>query len=109
MDMDIVDNLRISRLFDIYGQLLTSKQQNVMSAYFYDNLTLTEIGDNLSISRQAVKDSISACIRILENYESHLHIIENQSRTIQALQALKECPTSSLDSAIDRIINEIRS
>ncbi len=106
--MDIVDNIRINKLFDIYGQLLTDRQQVIMSAYFYDNLTLSEIGDNLSISRQAVKDSISVCIKALENFEKCLHVVENETDIISKLESLKDCPKDKLAGRIDQIINELR-
>ena len=106
--MDIVDSLRINKLFDVYGGLLTSKQQIIMSAYFYDNLTLSEIGDNLSISRQAVKDSISVCVKALENFESHLHIVADEEIIVGMLEKLKTCPRDSMEKKIDQIINKVR-
>ena len=106
--MDIVDNLRINKLFDIYGKLLTIKQQEIMSAYFYDNLTLSEIGDNLSISRQAVKDSISVGVKQLENFEKNLHIAEDNLNIVDMLEKLKTCSQSNLIQEIDQIIDKIR-
>ena len=73
--MIIEDNLRISKLIDIYGKLLTDKQYQIMTSYYFDNLTLSEIGDNLGISRQAVSDCLSQATRILESYEKKLQIL----------------------------------
>ena len=41
-------------LFDYYGKLLTEKQQRYFSYYYFDNLSLGEIKDNLNISRNAI-------------------------------------------------------
>lgn len=52
-------NVEIGLLCDIYGELLTEKQQDVLDLYYNNNLSLAEIADELGITRQAVKDSIA--------------------------------------------------
>ena len=66
--MTLDNNLRVIKLIDCYGELLTSKQYDIMTNYYFDNLSLSEIGDNFGISRQAVSDCISKSIKILENW-----------------------------------------
>ena len=39
-------NLEISFLLDFYGDLLTSKQREVIEYYYNDDLSLAEIADN---------------------------------------------------------------
>ena len=51
-------NLEISFLLDFYGDVLTDKQREVMQQYHNDDLSLSEIADNFSITRQGVRDSI---------------------------------------------------
>ena len=51
-------NVKIGLLCDIYGELLTKKQQNVLDLYYNENLSLAEIAEETGITRQAVKDSI---------------------------------------------------
>lgn len=51
-------NVEISLLCDIYGELLTEKQQNILDLYYNENLSLAEVAEELGITRQAVKDSI---------------------------------------------------
>lgn len=41
----------------IYGELLTEKQKQVFDLHYQDDL-LSEIGEELSISRQAVRDQL---------------------------------------------------
>ena len=52
-------NVKIGLLCDIYGELLTKKQQNVLDLYYNENLSLAEVAEEVGITRQAVKDSIS--------------------------------------------------
>ena len=45
--------IRIGRLYDVYGSLLTVRQQKIMEQYFYDDLSLGEIAEELGVSRRA--------------------------------------------------------
>ena len=51
-------NVEIGMLLDIYGELLTEKQQDIIDLYYNNNLSLAEIADEVGITRQAVRDSI---------------------------------------------------
>lgn len=42
-----------SLLFDFYGALLNESQNEVMALYHEDNLSLSEIAEDLGMSRQA--------------------------------------------------------
>ena len=45
--------------FVIYiGELLTDRQLDVLDLYYNQNLSLSEVAENLFITRQAVKDCI---------------------------------------------------
>ena len=52
-------NVKIGLLCDIYGELLTEKQQDILDLYYNNNLSLAEIAEEVGITRQAVKDSIA--------------------------------------------------
>ena len=107
--MKIEDNLKIVRLIDVYGDLLTPKQFSVISSYYFDNLSLSEIGDNLKISRQAVSDSISQSVKALEGYESKLHIIEKEDILMSRLESIiAESDDSRLINKLTQIIQDIR-
>lgn len=66
--------IRFGRLYDMYGGLLTEKQQAVMEQYFYDDLSLGEIAESCGISRQAVYDLLRRVEQTLEKYESKLQL-----------------------------------
>ena len=51
-------NVKIGMLLDIYGELLTDKQQDILDLYYNQNLSLAEIAEEMSVTRQAVRDSI---------------------------------------------------
>ena len=62
--------VRLGRLFDAYGCLLTEKQQKCLELYFCDDLSLAEIADELEVSRQAIHDLIKRVEHTLERYEA---------------------------------------
>ena len=69
-------NVRLSILFDYYGDLLTDKQQDFFEDYYFSNLTLQEIADNNNISRNAVHKTLNVINEKLEYYESVLKLYE---------------------------------
>ncbi len=63
-------------LYDFYGELLTVHQQNIYEDAVYNDMSLSEIAEEHGISRQGVHDLIKRCDRILQDYESKLHLVE---------------------------------
>ncbi len=65
-------DLSISLLMDFYGQLLTPKQLEALEYYYNDDLSLAEIADEMSISRQGVRDFIKRGEKQLSEFEQKL-------------------------------------
>ena len=70
------DKIKSGYLYDFYGELLTERQRSVYEMSINEDLSLSEIADALSISRQAVHDIIKRCDHQLEEYEEKLHLVE---------------------------------
>ncbi|MCR5178273.1 MAG: DNA-binding protein [Lachnospiraceae bacterium] len=102
------------RLYDFYGELLTPHQRSIYEAAVYDDMSLAEIAERESVSRQAVHDIIKRATRLLEDYENKLHMIERYDRITGLAQELKkdaakegltsgelkECMTKAADAII---------
>lgn len=84
-------------LFDFYGELLTEHQRSVYEDAVYRDMSLGEIAEERKISRQGVHDLIKRCDRILQEYESKLHLVERFARAkktvaeIERLTGSAEC------------------
>lgn len=65
-------DLRISMLYDFYGDLLTEKQQEVIELYYNEDLSLAEIAAHGGITRQGVRDSIKRAEMQLSDFEEQL-------------------------------------
>ncbi len=72
--MSLKDTLRINRLYEIYGKLLTKQQQEIIEDYYEANLSLSEISEIRKISRTAVSDALKVAVKKLENYEEKIRI-----------------------------------
>jgi len=70
-------NVEINLLLDFYGNLLTDRQKEVMSLYYEDNLSLTEIAEDLSISKQGVSDILKRSEKVLYDTESKLNLLRD--------------------------------
>lgn len=77
---NIDEVLYMNSLLEIYGDLLTNNQKRIMQMYYEFNLSLSEIGEELSISRAAVNDAIKKSTAILKNYEDCLKIMQKRSK-----------------------------
>ena len=112
MRMD--SKLEISLLYDFYKELLNNSQQQVIELYVNDDLSLSEVADILSISRQGVRDSLNRATKKLRDYENKLHFYQNyneQQQTVgKILGYAKEIRGSTDDSKIiglcDRLIDD---
>ena len=63
-------------LYDFYGELLTERQQQVYESVVLEDYSLSEVAEDLGISRQGVHDMIKRCNKTLEEYEQKLHLVE---------------------------------
>jgi hypothetical protein len=105
----IEKKLRLVDLFDFYGKMLTDKQYEILDLYCNLDLSLAEISENLSITRQAVHDAIKRSDKALENYETQLglyarsqkreHDFLNIFRLIEKYRMTHD--ESMLDEALD--------
>lgn len=73
-------SVEISILLEIYGKLLTKKQYDVLNDYYNRDLGLSEIAENLKITRQAVRDNIQKAENNLYEFESKLRTNEKNKQ-----------------------------
>ena len=64
-----------SLLYDFYGELLSGRQREVFEFYHEENLSLSEIADNLGVSRQAVHITLGKANQALGTYDEKLGLI----------------------------------
>lgn len=93
-------------LIDMYGDLLTEKQQNYLAMYYEEDLSLSEIADILDVSRNAVHDQIKRAIIALEGYETKLGLIKKHQERLDLISKIEKTEQedhSSLMTYLERL------
>ena len=79
----------ITLLYDFYGELLTQNQRELCRMHILEDLSLGEISQELSISRQGVYDGVRRGERLLREYEDTLHLVRRFLEHQEAAEAIK--------------------
>ncbi len=69
-------NLQVATLLDRYGALLNDRHRELLDLYYNQDLSLGEIGTEVGISRQGVRDSIKKAEEDLFFFEKQLRLCE---------------------------------
>ena len=88
-------------LYDYYGELLNEDNKKYFEAYYFDNLSLSEIAENNDISRNAVHKHIKSSESKLLFYEDHLGMYE-KSEKIKKL--ISDMTDTKLKEELEKII-----
>lgn len=85
-------------LYDFYGELLTPHQRTVYEDAVYNDMSLSEIAEQQGISRQGVHDLLKRCDKILQDYESKLHLVERFSQAKEQIAEIVELTKLETDA-----------
>ncbi|MDR1796744.1 MAG: HTH domain-containing protein [Clostridiales Family XIII bacterium] len=77
-----------SFLYDYYGALLGERQQEIYELYYEDNLSLSEIAEELGVTRQAVHSALKKAAAALAVYEEKLGLIAKHEKFVAALKKI---------------------
>ena len=106
-------NVEISVLCQLYGKALTEKQYEVLTDYYNNDLSLSEIAENNNITRQAVRDIIKKGENKLYELEENISLMRkviDEEKIIanieKELDELKKITNS--DNEVAKKINNIK-
>ena len=99
-----MDRIIVSSLFDVYGGLLTEKQQLMLDLYCNEDLSLAEISENVGITRQGVRDAVNKAVKILNDAEEKLHINEKNQKITSLIKEIIDTTTDKNTVAIAKEI-----
>lgn len=102
MSSDPEKNCTIGLLLDIYGELLTERQREILDLYYNDDLSLSEVAQECGITRQGVRDALVKAEEQLKGMEERLKLLEKQRKTERhltfVLEGLKRLSASGADT-----------
>lgn len=78
----------IIMLYDFYNTLFSDKQKLYFEEYYFNNLSLGEISDNYSLSRNAIHKIIKSMVEKLEYYEDKLKLYEKSIELTKIVDTL---------------------
>ena len=94
-------------LYDFYGELLTEHQRRIYEDVILNDYSLSEVADELGISRQGVHDNLRRCSRALEGYEEKLHLVEKfvsvREKVRRTHELSRTCETMSKQELVSRV------
>lgn len=110
-------NVKISILSELYGKLLTEKQEQFINDYYNNDLSLSEIAENNNITRQAVRDILKKGEKKLFEYEEKLKFMKrtlNQEKRIgkilfELTKIQKEYSDKQVANVLENIKKELNS
>lgn len=77
------DALEKALLYDYYGELLTQKQKLCFDLYYNQDLSLSEIAEEMGVTRQGVHDTLLRAETLLRTMEEKTGCIA-RARAVQA-------------------------
>ena len=96
-----MDRVELTNLFDIYESLLTDREKEIFKYYYYEDLSLSEIGENLNITRTDVFNTLKKVEEKLAKFESSIKLM-NIKNTLKGL--LDEADIGVIKNKIKKII-----
>ena len=83
---EMKEKFEISLLYDFYSKLLSESQQKIVELYINEDLSLSEVANILSISRQGVRESLNNAQKKLRFYEEKLGLYKHYCENIVKIE-----------------------
>lgn len=98
---------RLVLLYDFYGPMLTDRQKQVIELHYEADLGLSEVAQQMGITRQGVYDLLKRTERVLEDYEFKLRLAarfqEDKRKIAMAYRILNRADISK-EPAIQEVV-----
>ncbi len=78
----------ICELLDYYAAILSPRQREVLELYYYEDLSLAEIAENLGITRQGVRDAVKHGEEALEGFENALGLMKKSKLITESAEEI---------------------
>ena len=96
-----MDRVELTNLFDIYESLLTDREKEIFKYYYYEDLSLSEISENLNITRTGVFNTLKKVEEKLLQYEDNLKLMSIKG-TLKSL--LEDSDIEVIKNKLNKII-----
>ena len=101
MESSLEKKQRVNLLMDCYMDLLTDKQQDYLTLDYAEDLSLSEIAEDLNVSRNAVYDNLKRAVHLLEEYEEKLHLLHKHQQRLDLIDRIEQEQQTSREQLND--------
>lgn len=91
IEQRLEERVYLSMLYDFYGALLKENNRRIFEAYIQEDYSISEIAEEMEISRQAVHDAVKRITKQLRGYEEKLGLLERFELQRNEMKRLYEC------------------
>ena len=84
-----MDALEMTLLYDYYGELLTDRQRMCFDLYHNQDYSLSEIAQELQVSRQGVYDNLSRAEALLRNMEEKTGCVKRDLNNRKVMRTIR--------------------
>ena len=91
IEQRLEERVYLSMLYDFYGALLKENNRRIFEAYIQEDHSISEIAEEMEISRQAVHDAVKRITKQLRGYEEKLGLLERFELQRNEMKRLHEC------------------
>lgn len=88
-------------LYDFYGELFNERQREYFEEYYFNNLSLSEIGEKLGVSRNAIHKGIQGVEEKLVFYEEKLGLYKKNSIICDIMEKVND---DNIKKELERLI-----
>ena len=88
-------------LYDFYSSLFSDKQKEYFEDYYFNNLSLTEISENIGISRNAIHKSIKLIEKKLLFYEENLSLYK---KSVKLNEIIEKVNDKNIKEELERLL-----
>ena len=101
-------NLEIAFLLDFYGDVLSERRRTVLDLYYNLDFSLSEVAQEVGISRQGVRDLIKKAEEELLFFEEKLGLAKRFRQTQRSAEELISLLSSTeVDEHVRRAVEEL--
>lgn len=96
-----------SILYDYYGALLKDNQANIIDLYYNQDYSLSEIAEDMNISRQGVYDALKRAEKSLMEFEEKIKLHEKYEKYLKAAENIVKLASSIDDEKYSEAVEQI--
>ena len=81
-----MNRVYLNDLYDLYNSLLSDHEKLIFEDYYHNDLSLSEIAENESVTRNAIHKSLKTTESKLIDYEKKIKLYEKKNKIMELIE-----------------------